>query len=103
MDRFVYPRSIRRRWRVFGRFGNVHRHGRHRLEEWGAEMTDDVKKLQYMVRLAAIRLYMENSTLYPNVDSAVESLERAAKQDIAFESGGKPWFDRYPLKQGEAA
>lgn len=33
MDRFVYPRSIRRRWRVFGRFGNVHRHGHHRLAE----------------------------------------------------------------------
>lgn len=101
MDRFVYPRSIRRRWRVFGRFGNVHRHGRHRLAERGAEMTDDVKKLQYMVRLAAIRLYMENSTLYPSVDSAVESLERAADQDIRFDAEKRPWFERYPLLRAE--
>ena len=64
-------------------------------------MTDDVKKLKYMVRIAAMRLYMENSTLYPNVDSAVESLERAADQDIRFDSEKKPWFERYPLLRSE--
>lgn len=64
-------------------------------------MTDDVKKLKYMVRIAAMRLAMENPDLYPSMNGVIAALERAADQDIRFDSEKRPWFERYPLLRSE--